>query len=132
HSAVGGPERRVLRALGDHSALITDGIRSSIGSGLHLGRPRLVQQVLDTLQSERVVLVSGPAGSGKSGIAKDVVAILAAHHFTFAFRAEEFASPHFDETLQRAQIPCTAALLGATLASQGRKILLVESIERLL
>ncbi|MGB3906617.1 MAG: hypothetical protein WBB22_17035, partial [Anaerolineae bacterium] len=49
-----------------------------------------------------------------------------------SFRAEEFAHPHFDEALQSNQIPANAAMLEAILASQDRKVLLVESVERLL
>lgn len=132
HSPVSGPDQRALRALSDHSLIILAGLRSTLGGNLHLGRARLVQQVIQQLESTQVVLVSGPAGSGKSGIAKDAVSILAADHFAFTFRAEEFAYPHFDETLQRNQIPASAALLGAMLAAQGRKVLLIESVERLL
>lgn len=132
HSPVGGTEQRALQALSDHSALILDGIRSTLGKDLHLSRGRLVQQVIEQLESTQVVIVSGAAGSGKSGIAKDVVRILATDHFAFGFRAEEFASAHFDETLQRNQIPSSARMLGAILAGQGRKVLLVESVERLL
>ncbi len=132
HSPVGGTEQRALRALSDHSALILSGIRSTIGNDLHLGRDRLVQQVIEQLNSTQVVLVSGAAGSGKSVIAKDAIGILATDHFAFSFRAEEFAHPHFDETLQNNQIPANAAMLGAILAGQDRKVLLVESVERLL
>ncbi|MBI5245020.1 MAG: hypothetical protein HY922_15250 [Elusimicrobia bacterium] len=132
HSPVAGAEHNALRALRDHSALILDSIRSTIGGTLHLGRGRQVQQVLGQLEATQVVLVSGPAGSGKSGIAKDVVSMLSTDYFAFSFRAEEFAHPHFDATLQNAQIPTSAAKLGAILAGQGRKVLLVESIERLL
>ena len=132
HSPFSGSDQRALRALSDHSAIILAGLRSTIGGSLHLGRGRLVQQVIAQLESTQVVLVSGPAGSGKSGVAKDAVGILAADHFAFTFRAEEFAYPHFDETLQRSQIPASAAFLGAMLAAQGRKVLLIESMERLL
>jgi hypothetical protein len=132
HSRLGGAEQRALRALNDHSALILDGIRSTIGSDFHLERGCLVQQVIEQLESTQVVLISGAAGSGKSVIAKDATGILAADHFVFSFRAEEFARPHFDETLQDNQIPVSAATLGAILASQGRKVLLIESVERLL
>jgi hypothetical protein len=132
HSAVGGAEQRALRALGHHSSLILDGIRPTLGTSLHLGRLCLVQQVIQQTEATQVVLVSGAAGSGKSSVAKDVARVLAADHFVFTFRAEEFAAPHFDETLSRSQVPTSAAVLGALLATQGRKVMLVESVERLL
>ena len=132
HSPVSGTEQRSLRALKDHSTLILDGIRSTIGKNLHLGRRQLVQQVIENLESTQVVLVSGAAGSGKSAIAKDVIGIFATDHFAFSFRAEQFSYPHFDETLQRNQIPSNAVMLAAILAGQGRKVMLVESVERLL
>lgn len=132
HSPVGQPEARALRALSDHSALILEGIRATIGTDLHLVRGQLVQQVIDDLAAAQVVLVTGAAGSGKSGIAKDAVDILAADHFVFSFRAEEFARAHLDETLQANQVPASASVFSAILAGQGRKVLLVESVERLL
>lgn len=132
HSSVGAPEDGVLRALHDHSLLILDGIRDTIGSALHLVRGSLVQQVFEKMEAAQVVLVTGAAGSGKSSVAKDSIGVLAADHFTFGFRAEEFASPHFDITLQRNQVPASAAKLSAILAGQGRKVMLVESVERLL
>ncbi len=132
HSVLGGTEQRALRALKDHTVLILSGIRSTIGSDFHLRRAGLVQQVLGQLESDQVVLVSGPAGSGKSGVAKDAIAILSTDYFAFSFRAEEFAQPHFSTTLGNAQIPVNAVTLGAILAGQDRKVVLIESVERLL
>jgi hypothetical protein len=133
HSAIGTADQRAPGAIAEHSGLILAGVRSTIGpNGLHLGRTRLVQQIMERLDSAQVVLVTGSAGSGKSGAAKDALNLLAVDHFAFAFRAEEFARPHFDETLLRSQVPANAAILGAILAAQGRKVLLVESVERLL
>ena len=79
-----------------------------------------------------MVLVSGPAGSGKSAIGKDVVSLLSQDHFVFGFRAEEFAQAHIDATLHAGQIPTNAEALFAILAAQGRKVVLIESVERLL
>lgn len=132
HTLLGGTEQRALRSLHEHSMLILSGIRSTIGRDLHLRRDVLVQQVINELESNQVVLLSGPAGCGKSNIAKDVISILSADYFAFSFRAEEFAQPHFDATLQGNQIPVNAATLGAILAGQDRKLLLIESVERLL
>ncbi|MFM9961861.1 MAG: hypothetical protein ACKV2Q_11625 [Planctomycetaceae bacterium] len=132
HSPLGNADRHALAALREHSRFVIDGIRSTIGSQLHLSREEPLQRVLAGLESNQVVLISGVAGSGKSGIAKDVIAILEHDHFAFCFRAEEFAHPHLDAMLQSSQIPVSATRLGAILSGQGRKVLLVESVERLL
>ena len=132
HAQIGDTEQHALRALSDHSTPILDGIRSTIGE-VHLDRNGLVQNVIEHLESNQVVLISGVAGSGKSVIAKNVFATLQrADYFAFGFRGEEFAHAHLDETLQNIQVPATAAQLGAILAGQERKVLLVESVERLL
>ena len=132
HTALSATENKILRALKDHSEPILHKIRSTIGPTYHLPRTALVEQALDRLESAQVVIISGTAGSGKSAIGKEVFRRLAVDHFAFAFRAEEFAKPHIDEVLQAAQVPGNAADLAAVLAAQERKIILVESMERLL
>jgi len=132
HTPLGAAEDKILRALKDHTAPILRKIRSTLGAAFHLPRTALVQQVLDQLESAQVVIVSGGAGSGKSAIGKEVMARLAPDHFAFAFRAEEFAKAHIDETLQAAQVPGNSEAVAAVLAAQGRKIILIESMERLL
>lgn len=132
HASLGTREQRVLRALGDHTDIILRGIRSTIGPDLHLQRSALVQKVLGELETAQVVLVSGAAGSGKSAIGKDAVSLLLQDHFAFGFRVEEFAQPHFDATLNAGQIPANTSTLGAILGAQSRKVVLVESVERLL
>lgn len=132
HGVITGNDYRAIRALSEHADLILRGIRSTIGHQVHLKRVSVVQRVLAELQSTQVVLISGPAGSGKSVIAKDAVSVLSLDHFAFAFRVEEFAQPHLDATLHAGQIPANGAALGAILASQDRKLILVESVERLL
>lgn len=133
HGVIGTNERRVLQALGDHTAPVLHAIRSTLGrDDLHLTRTSLVQKVLDTLENVQVVLVAGPAGSGKSAIGKDAVGVLATDHFRFGFRVEEFAQAHLDATLAAAQVPANWTKLSAILGAQDRKVVLVESVERLL
>ena len=127
-----GVEHPMLTALREHSAIVTRGIHSTIGGTLHLRRAGLVQQVLAALEESQVVVVSGAAGAGKSAVVKDVVGILSRDHFSFSFRAEEFAQPHFDTTLNLGQIPGRAATLTSVLGGQQRKLVLIESVERLL
>ena len=131
HSPVSEPDHKALRGLEEHSTLVLKRIRTTIGQNFHLRRDQVVQNLLQQLETDQVVVVSGPAGSGKSGIAKDALEALN-EFFAFCFRAEEFAVAHLDESLHRAQIAINGATLAALLAGQDRKVLLVESVERLL
>jgi hypothetical protein len=132
HSGIGTAEQTALQALKDHSTTIFNGIRDSIGDTLVIRRDQLVTQLLERLEEDRVVVVSGPAGHGKSVVGKHAVEILHRDHFSFAFRAEEFATSHLDETLHRVQVGVGAERLLALLSGQGRKLLMIESVERLL
>jgi hypothetical protein len=132
HAGSGGLEQSTLRTLSEHTAPILRGIHSMIGGTFHLARAAIVQKVLQQLESHQIVLLSGPAGSGKSVIAKDALALISLDYFTFGFRAEELAQAHFDATLQSAKIPANNVAVQALLASQDRKVILIDSVERLL
>lgn len=131
HSPITDSSQTALRVLSEHSSIILNGIRTTIGQTVHLDREQLVQCLLSKLVESQIVIVTGSAGSGKSGITKTAIELLS-DCFVFCFRAEEFAAAHLDETLQRSQIPMNAVTLGALMAGQPRKVLLVESVERLL
>ena len=93
HATIGPEDRRLLGMLTQHSDPVLRRVRNVFGENFHLDRGSVVQYLKKQLETFQVVLVSGPAGSGKSAIAKDAVEIASASHFAFAFRAEEFAHP---------------------------------------
>ena len=132
HSVVSGKERGALQLLADHSETTLDGIHMTIANAATIPRDELMLRLVDALDESQVVVVAGPAGSGKSALAKSVVEHLRDDYFCLAFRAEEFSKGHIDQTLQQAQTAINAQQLLALLAGQGRKIILVESVERLL
>ena len=132
YGEVGANEQRVLTALKNHTDFVLRKIRTTIGPAFHLRRPGIVQKVLAAIEAKQVVLITGPAGSGKSVIGKEAVAFLSREFFAFGFRVEEFAVAHIDETLHNSQIPARATELQAILGAQGRKVLVIESVERLL
>lgn len=132
YSKVGSHEKNVLTALRQHTDLVLRKIRKTIGPTFHLQRARVIQQVLEAMDAKQVVLITGPAGSGKSVIAKEAISFLSREFFAFGFRVEEFAVAHIDEALHNSQIPARAAELQAILGAQDRKVLVIESVERLL
>ena len=132
HGPIGSKERVTLRRLREHTEPVLRRIRSTIGSDFRLHRNALVQKVLGQLEEVQVVLLSGPAGCGKSAVAKDTLSILSADHFAFAFRVEEFAQPHIDSTLHLAQVSVNVQALQSILAAQDRTVVLIDGVERLL
>lgn len=132
HEPINTRSAEIVRALSDHSSVTLNGIKTTIGATVEIARDALTNQVLDALNQNQVVLISAPAGFGKSVVAKACVKLLDRDLYCLAFRAEEFSVSHIDQTLQQAQVRANGAELLGILAGQGRKLILVESVERLL
>ena len=62
-----------LQALTEHSDVTMQGIRATIAGTVNLPRNRIVTRGNEALAETRVVAITGPAGSGKSAVAKAVV-----------------------------------------------------------
>jgi hypothetical protein len=132
HGPIDTRASQTIRALSAHSDITLDGIKTTIGPTAQIARDALTSQVLEALNENQVVVISAPAGLGKSAVAKSCVRLLGEELYCLAFRAEEFAVSHIDQTLQQAQAPANGTELLGMLAGQGRKLVLVDSVERLL
>lgn len=132
HAPIADAILTALNRLRSHSQTVLDGIRTTLADVVELRREKPIADVLERLEGCRSVLVTGPAGFGKSAIAKRAVEQLAADNIVLAFRSEELAASHLDQSLHQAQIGTGSEELFAAMAGQGRKVILVESVERLL
>lgn len=132
HGPIDTRSAEVIRALSDHSSVTLSGIKTTIGGTVEIVRDTLLNRVLDALNENQVVLISAPAGLGKSAVAKTCMELLDRDLYCLAFRAEEFSVSHIDQTLQQAQVCANGRDLLGILAGQGRKLVLVEGVERLL
>lgn len=132
HAPVSSTASGAIQALTAHSETTLNGIRGLIAGKVAVARELLAAQVVGALGRNQVVVVSGPAGFGKSALAKRAIERPGDELHVFAFRAEEFGVSHIDQALQQAQIPVHARELLGLLAAQGKKVVLIESIERLL
>jgi hypothetical protein len=132
HSPVPNQDFQALTTLQQHACPIQRGTAAKIAGTFHLGREALFSEILNALEGNRVVVVTGAAGSGKSAVAAEVFEQMKLEMPAFAFRAEEFSRPHLDETLHAAQVQLTSQQVSALLALQPRKLFWIESLERLL
>ena len=121
-----------LQTLREHSQVIADSICSTIAGKTRIERNDLFSELLSALNKNQVVVISSPAGFGKSALAKELYQHLSRDIFCLIFRAEEFADSHIDNMLSAFSAGVTAKRLFALLAGQGQITIFVESIERLL
>lgn len=132
HNAVPAPATDAMRKAREHSDITLRRISTTLGGGVSIDRTEALATLVEAVSESAIVLVTGPAGSGKSALAKLAIESLSEAAFVLAFRAEELAAVHLDQALLHAQIPTNAETLNAVLAGQARKVLLIESVERLL
>lgn len=132
HHAVPTPDERARLALIAHGRTVRNGIRATIAHRHTIDRAALSDAVLRALEESRVVVVSGAAGSGKSGIAKMLLDRLETERPVLSFQAVEFATAHINDTLSKTQTALNAPALLALLAAHDRTTILIDGVERLL
>jgi hypothetical protein len=132
HEALGPQPGGLLRDLIDHTEVTLDDIQTSIAGSVEVPRDSTEAKILDSLRETQVTVVNGAAGHGKSAIAKNVIEQVKKEYFCVAFRAEEFAKSHIDQTLTEIDNSLNSKRLLSILSAQGQKAVLVDGVERLL
>ena len=121
-----------IKTLRGHGQITIDGIRTTIGGSITIERSDLISKGIDALNTSQAVVITSPAGAGKSAMAKSLFVHLEKETYCLAFRAEEFAVAHIDATIASANVAIGADRLFAILSTHGRNVIFVESVERLL
>jgi hypothetical protein len=102
----------------EYSAVVARRARRQIGTSRPLPRAELESEVLRKLESSRIVLVIGEAGTGKSAIGAVAFEALEAREPTVAFPAEAFAQPHLANVVEAVGI----SLKDFTAGPPGRRL----------
>ena len=120
----------ILAKLAEHSAVTLEGIRSTV-SGMEdsLQRKDQLAAIFKAMHANRVVVLSGTSGSGKSALAKTAVERQARELTVLSFRSEEFAVSHLDNVFYG---DTTASQVETLLGAQQGVLIHIESLERLL
>lgn len=118
------------KAVSAHSAIVERGVRTTISGKVSLPRTDLVACVQAAWEEHRILCLSGPAGSGKSAIAKIVFDQMKQQGLAVAFRVESFGAPHLNDVFAPHGFYVDQLL--ALAALHPRKWIWVESVERLL
>lgn len=132
HSALASRPGGQLQELIDHSSVTLEGIDTTIDGSVEISRDSLELEAINLLDEAQATIITGPAGYGKSVIAKNVIKHLQESYFCLAFRSEEFSHSHLDQSLKEIQESLTTKRLSSIFSGQGKKVILIESVERLL
>lgn len=123
-----GPVQR----LREHANGVLRRIRMTIANMKPLPRDEPRRRLAEAVEEHPFVVVTGPAGAGKSALSHTAFEQSFADAPLFAFQAIEFARVHLDQVLSELRLTVDLKELSALFALHRRKCLLIDSVERLL
>jgi conflict system STAND superfamily ATPase len=132
HGVIASADERARLDLIAHGKVVRDAVRVVIGSGRVLDRSAQAAALLDELDLNRITIVTGAAGAGKSALVRSLADRIEHERPVLAFQAVEFATPHINETLSKTQASLNAPALVALLAAHDETLIVIDGIERLL
>jgi len=124
-------QRDAVQRLREHCELVLATINTEIAPGIHLPRTNVVDELINAVESSRIVVVQGGPGSGKSAAVKMLLKRLEPAILSFGFKAQEFNHPHIHQFLTSLGISLTLEQLKSELSLLPRKLLLIDGAERL-
>ena len=125
------PVRQAVQRLTANSRVLTNVFRNTVG-GVTLPRQEGKETVLQALEQNQVILVTGGAGVGKSALVREVLADYVTGSGYWAFRAEQFNWPTLSQVFVQQGIQEELPSLLAGWALLPQKVLYIDSAEKLL
>ena len=105
-------------------------INTELGPGIHLPRTSVVDELINAVESSRVVVVQGVAGSGKSAAVKILLETETRGSFVW-IQGSRVQSPAYPPIPTSIGISLTLEQLKSELSLLPRKLLLIDGAERL-
>lgn len=131
HRQVPSSKHGELARLHQHSSTTLRRITAAGPQGIVFERAETRKELEEAVAEHQIVLVVGPAGSGKSILGMNFLTGAAISDTNFAFAAEEFKAAHIDQVLANANLNLTWQELDGLLPLH-RKTFFVDGLERLL
>ena len=125
------PVYRSIDKLRSDSELVLNQLSNEI-HGLHLERFELKQKITESIQNNKLTIITGNPGVGKSAIINDVLKEEFSSAQLFVFRSDQLNMPHLSNVFSNLGINNSIEEIFATLSLAPQKIIFIDSLEKLL
>ena len=122
--------KNVAKLKGD-GEIIQKSIETTIGE-LHLDRKNISQSIIESINSNRITIVTGKPGFGKSSEIKNVIEKEYFNDSVFIFRADQFNTPHLSNVFSSQGVNENLVDIFSCIALIPNKIIFIDSLEKLL
>jgi energy-coupling factor transporter ATP-binding protein EcfA2 len=121
-----------VKRLQEHSIQNNKIIHDTVDVNIHIDRTDIYDHIINTIETQQFVLITGVAGIGKSAIIKKVSELISKKYPTFLFKADEFNYDHIHNFFSNMGINENLNELSARFALIEHKFFFIDAIEKLL
>jgi len=115
----------------DDSNIFMNVFKNNI-NGYHIPREKYYEKIINALQKNQIIFITGEPGVGKSAIAKDFLYKSFGENKVFSFRAEQFNVIHLATLLSNQGMNVSVHELLSCIALMESKIIFIDGMEKLL
>jgi archaellum biogenesis ATPase FlaH len=125
------PFFKSVEKLKSDGEIIKKSIDTTIGE-LHLDRKNISQSIIESINDNRITIVTGKPGFGKSSEIKNVIEKEFYNDSVFIFRADQFNTPHLSNVFSSQGINANLFDVFSCIALIPNKLIFIDSLEKLL
>jgi len=122
---------KAIEKLRSDSSVIVNTLKDTIGD-VHLKRSAITENIVQSIATFPITIVTGKPGVGKSAQVKDLLQNEFATSSVFVFRADQFSQPHIANVFSNQGVDISIRDIFSCISLIPDKILYLDSFEKLL
>ncbi|GAB4022648.1 hypothetical protein GCM10028808_70760 [Spirosoma migulaei] len=122
---------KAIRKLQEDSQAIINPLKNTIAD-FHLNRTELRNNLIASIANQKLTIVTGEPGAGKSALVKDVITECIPNTAVLIFKADQFNQSHLSLVFSGLGVLNCLTQFFACLAAIPKKIIVIDSFEKLL
>lgn len=129
------PYNKAIKKLLNDSVSILQPVKSTIGienNIIHFQRTELIDEILNSINSSQITIITGKPGTGKTAAIKDLLNKNYSNANVLVFRADQFNEPTLANVFTQLGINESISDIFSSISLISDKIIFIDSLEKLL